>query len=449
MQAQAPSMQGSREALSAIHKTNHRILPFLALMFVLAFLDRVNVGFAKEALHVNVGIGAAAYGLGAGIFFLGYVVLEIPSNLMLHRVGARRWLARIMVSWGLVAASMAFVQGPTSFYIVRVLLGIAEAGFFPGVILYLTYWYPNRHRSAATGLFYWGLPLAFIIGGPLSGALLSIDSALGLRGWQLMFIIQGAAATAVGVWAWFYLDDKPTDATWLARNEADALQSWIAEEERARHTEQPLSALAALRNPRVWYFGIIYFFINLTLYGVTFWLPATVGKIVGLSSFMVGIVSALPWIAAAIGLYLVPRIASRSGKYTQYGALCMVVAAVGLTLAASFGPVFSVAALSLAAFGFISVLPLFWNLPTEYLSGAAAAGGIALINSIGNLGSFTSPYFLGIVEGRTGSIHFGLYGLAVGAVICALLIVLARQRGARKRQNSTSGPEQTIALRSR
>lgn len=428
MQIESSGVHASPAATSAIGKANRRLLPFLALMFVLAFIDRVNVGFAREELEANAGIGAAAYGLGAGIFFIGYAIFEVPSNLLMDRVGARRWLARIMVTWGLVSAATAFVQGEMSFYLVRILLGIAEAGFFPGVILYLTYWYPNRHRSAATGLFYWGLPMAFIIGAPMSGALLSIDSALGLQGWQLMFIVQGLAASVVGVWAWFYLDDKPADARWLPDDEAAALEAWISDEDRQRHQERPMTALSALGNPRVLYFGLVYFFINLTLYGVTFWLPATVREITGLSSFAIGLVSALPWVFAAAGLFVLPRLAGPSGRHRQYAAACMVLAAIGLAIAAGVGPVAAVGALCISAFGFIAVLPLFWNLPTSFLSGTAAAAGIALINSIGNLGSFTAPFLLGNIEERTGSIVLGLYILAAGALLCAMLILASRQR---------------------
>ena len=436
MHIESSGAPGTPTAMSAVAKANRRLLPFLALMFVLAFIDRVNVGFAREDLEIHAGISAAAYGLGAGIFFLGYALLEVPSNLLMHRIGARRWLARIMVTWGLVSASTAFVQGEISFYIIRILLGIAEAGFFPGVILYLTYWYPNRHRSSATGLFYWGLPLAFIIGAPWSGALLSIDSLFGLMGWQIMFLTQGLAASVVGVWAWFYLDDKPSDAKWLSKDEAGALEAWIASEEQERREERPMTALAALGNPLVLYFGLVYFLVNLTLYGVTFWLPATVGNISGLSSLAIGFVSALPWVFAAVGLFVLPRKAGPTGRHRQYAAACMVIAAIGLSIAASVGPVAAVAALCISAFGFIAVLPLFWNLPTSFLSGTAAAAGIALINSIGNLGSFTAPFLLGNIEERTGSIEMGLYILAGGALLCSVLLVLSKRRRKAPEANS-------------
>jgi MFS family permease len=412
---------------AAVRKAFRHLVPFLALMFVLAFLDRVNVGFAKAELQADVGISAAAYGLGAGIFFIGYAFFEVPSNLILHRVGARRWLSRIMVTWGIVAAAMALVEGPTSFYILRFLLGVAEAGFFPGVILYLTYWFPDRYRSTATGLMYWGLPLAYILGGPLSGVLLEMDGIANLMGWQWMFAVQGIAAASVGVWAWFYLDDKPADASWLTPAERIGLQARIDVEDSERAGLRHGSALAALLDPRVLYLALIYFFIQLSLYGITFWLPATVGNIDGLASWQIGLVSALPWLCALIGLVVVSRKVDRTGRYRQYGAACMAVAAVGIALSAALGPVPAIGALCLAAFGFIAVLPVFWALPTRYLSGLAAAGGIALINSVGNIGGFAAPFFLGLVEEGTGSVVSGLYVLAAATLVGALLILLFRQ----------------------
>jgi sugar phosphate permease len=397
-------------------------------MFVAAFLDRVNVGYAKSALAANAGIGDAAYGLGAGIFFIGYAVFEIPSNLIMHRVGARVWMTRIMVSWGIIAAATALVNGPTVFYVVRTLLGIAEAGLFPGIILYLTYWYPNKYRGVATGLFYWGLPLAQIFGGPVSSWLVGYDRVLGMQGWRFMFVVEGLIASVVGVIAWFYLKERPRDAHWLPAGESAALEEWLESEAAQRQRENPLSIVQALRHPRIWFLGIIYFLINFTLYGVSFWLPSITGKLKGLSGFGTGLVAALPWVAAAIGLAVVPRLAARTGRNRQFAAACMAVAAIGLALSAGVGPGPSVAFLCVAAFGFIAVLPLFWNVPTGYLSGMAAAGGIALVNSIGNLGSFSAPYYLGLVKSHTGSIEAGLYTLAAGALVCAGLFLLLRRQ---------------------
>lgn len=428
MQQGTASAGPNPEARDVISKVSRRLLPFLLLMYVLAFLDRANIGFAKESLEADVGIGAAAYGLGAGIFFIGYAFFEVPSNLILHRVGARVWMCRIMVTWGLIAAAMMFVTGPISFYVLRFLLGVAEAGFFPGVILYLTYWYPDRFRGAATGLFYWGAPIAFIVGGPLSGALLELDGVANLQGWQYMFVVQGLAASAVGVWSFFYLDDKPADAAWLSQDERSALQGWVSEEEQVREQRNHLSSLAALANPRVLYFALIYFCIQLSVYGVTFWLPTTVGNIGGLSSWQVGLISAIPWICAAVGVYFVSRASDRTGDRKRLAAACMGVAALGIALSAVLSPVLAVAALCLGAFGFIAVQPLFWTLPTNYLAGAAAAGGIALVNAIGSLGGFAAPYFFGVVEESTGSIRLGLYTLAITTLVGGVLILFAKHR---------------------
>ncbi|TDE11420.1 MFS transporter [Jiangella asiatica] len=429
-------MQSEHEAVSdphareAVRKALRRLVPFLALMFVLAFLDRVNVGFAKDELEVDVGIGAAAYGLGAGIFFVGYAFFEVPSNLIMHRVGARRWLSRIMVSWGLIAAAMYLVQGELSFYLLRFLLGVAEAGFFPGVILYLTYWFPDRYRSTATGLMYWGLPLAYILGAPSSGLLMEMDGIAALAGWQWMFLVQGLAASAVGVWAWFFLDDRPQDAAWLTPAERIALQEQLDREAATRPAGHTASVGSVLTQPIVLYFSLIYFCIQLSLYGVTFWLPSTVEDIGGLDSWQVGLISALPWMCALAGLFLVGRAADRSGRYRQYGAACMTAAAAGIALSAALSPVPAIAALCLAAFGFIAVLPVFWALPTRYFTGLAAAGGIALVNSVGNVGGFLAPYFLGLVEESTGSVQRGMYVLAGTTLLGAILIAMTRRRPA-------------------
>jgi len=404
-------------------------------MYVLAFLDRANVGFAKESLEADVGIGAAAYGFGAGIFFIAYALFEVPSNLIMHRVGARVWMARIMVTWGLIAAAMALVTGPVSFYVLRFLLGVAEAGFFPGVILYLTYWYPDHFRGRAMGLFYWGAPLAFIIGGPFSGFLLELDGVANLQGWQWLFAVQGLMASVVGVWAFFYLDDKPSDAAWLSPGERDALQTWVRQEEIVREERMHLSGLSVLGNPRVLYFALIYFLIQLSVYGVVFWLPATVENIGGLSSWQIGLITAVPWICAAAGVYMVSRVSDRTGDRKRLAAACMAAAAVGIALSAVLGPVLAVAALCLGAFGFIAVQPLFWTLPTNYLAGAAAAGGIALVNAIGALGGFVAPYFFGLVEANTGSITLALYTLAGTTLVGGALILAAKHR------SSAAAPE--------
>ena len=293
-------------------------------MYVIAFLDRSNVSFAQKEFEVDFGISAAAYAFGAGLFFVGYAIFEVPSNLLLHKVGARWWLARIMVSWGIIAAAFMFVQGPTSFYILRFLLGVAEAGFFPGVILFLTYWIPARHLSRARGYFYMGIALAGILGNPLSGGLLELDGLFGLRGIQWMFLIEGLLAVVVGVWSFFYLTDKPKDAKWLPDDERQALVETIAAEDTAKaEGHGPQKVLAALGNWRVWYFALIYFCIQIAVYGMTFFLPTQVTAITGQKlGFQASLVTAIPWVFALASVAFFPGLADRTRKHRPIGRRC-------------------------------------------------------------------------------------------------------------------------------
>jgi sugar phosphate permease len=408
----------------ATKKVFRRLVPFLLLMYVIAFLDRSNVSFAQQEFQADFGISASAYAFGAGLFFVGYAVFEVPSNIFLHRVGARWWLARIMVSWGIVSAAFMFVQGPISFYILRFLLGIMEAGFFPGVILFLTYWIPARHLSRARGYFYAGIAIAGIVGNPLSGALLELDGVFGLRGIQWMFMVEGLLAIAVGVWAYFYLTDKPTDATWLPDDQRHALVETIAAEDTAKADGHgPQKVLSALGNWRVWYFSLIYFCIQIAVYGVTFFLPAQVTAITGQKlGFAASLVTAIPWVFALLAVAFFPGLADRTRKHRPIGCALLLATAVGIFVSGALSgtPVLAIAGLSLAAMGFVAMQPIFWTLPTEYMTGYAAAAGIGLINSIGNLGGFLAPnmrdYFKNVVGGNA-----GLYSLGVAAVLGAIL----------------------------
>ena len=404
-----------------------RLIPFLLLMYVIAFLDRSNVSFAQKEFQVDFGISAASYAFGAGLFFVGYAVFEIPSNILLHRVGARWWLARIMVTWGIVAAAFVFVQGPTSFYILRFLLGITEAGFFPGVILYLTYWIPARHLSRARGYFYMGIALAGIFGNPLSGGLLELDGVLNLRGIQWMFLVEGLLAVVVGVWSFFYLTDKPRDATWLPDDQRQALAETVDAEDDAKASGHgPQKVFAALANWRVWYFSLIYFCIQIAVYGMTFFLPTQVTAITGQTlGFQASLVTAIPWVFGLIGVAYFPGLADRTRRHRPIGTALLVATAVGIFVSGALKdrPVLAIAGLSLAALGFVAMQPIFWTLPTEYMTGYAAAAGIGLINSLGNLGGFLAPnmrdYFNHTIGGNA-----GLYSLAVGALIGAALFAL-------------------------
>src|SRR6187200_2390938 len=318
----------------ATKKVFKRLIPFLLLMYVIAFLDRSNVSFAQKEFEVDIGISAAAYAFGAGLFFVGYAIFEVPSNLLLHRVGARWWLSRIMVSWGIVAAAFVFVQGPISFYILRFLLGVAEAGFFPGVILYLTYWIPARHLSRARGYFYMGIALAGILGNPLSGALLELNGLFNLRGIQWMFMVEGLLAVVVGVWAYFYLTDKPVHAMWLPEDERQALAETVDAEDTAKaEGEGPQKVLAALGNWRVWYFALIYFCIQIAVYGVTFFLPTQVTAITHQTlGFQASLVTAIPWVFALVGLLIFPGLADRTRKHRLIGTLLLLGTAFGIVI---------------------------------------------------------------------------------------------------------------------
>ena len=412
---------------AATKKVFRRLVPFLLLMYVIAFLDRSNVSFAQKEFQADFGISAAAYAFGAGLFFVGYAVFEIPSNILLHKVGARWWLARIMVSWGIVAAAFMFVQGPTSFYVLRFLLGVAEAGFFPGVILYLTYWVPARHLSRARGYFYMGIALAGILGNPLSGALLELNGLFNLRGIQWMFMVEGLLAVVVGVWAYFYLTDKPVQAMWLPEDERQALAETVDAEDTAKaEGEGPQKVLAALGNWRVWYFALIYFCIQIAVYGVTFFLPTQVTAITHQTlGFAAALVTAIPWVFGLLGVWYFPGLADRTRKHRPIGCALLVATAVGIVVSGALKdrPVLAIAGLSLAALGFVAMQPIFWTLPTEYMTGYAAAAGIGLVNSLGNLGGFLAPnmrdYFNHTVGGNA-----GLYSLAVGALIGAALFAL-------------------------
>jgi MFS transporter, ACS family, inner membrane transport protein len=410
---------------SILPKLHLRLMPTLLMMYVLAFLDRANVGFAKTGLAMDVGIGDAAFAFGASIFFVGYAVLEVPSNLILHKVGARRWMARIMITWGLVSAANAFVQSPMSFYGVRFLLGITEAGFFPGVIYYLTYWYPTSARARSVGLFYYGAPLALSLGGPLSGQLVAHE-AFGLHGWQVMFLIEGLMASIGGIAVLFLLNDRPEQAPWLDAEEKAALRAALAEDEGVR--EHP-SVLRTLRDSRILFLALVYFLVEMGFYGLTFYLPAQVAKLLGASiGLKVGLVTTLPWICALIAVSLVPPWCDRKGNAREIGAWATAISGVALAVSAlAPSPLVALIALCVAAAGLIVAPALFWTLPTGLLGGAAAAGGIALINSIGNLGGFVAPNLRAWLDIGLHSSSAGLIGLGVGTVIGAACFAVAPQ----------------------
>jgi D-galactonate transporter len=397
-------------------KVTWRLIPFLLICYIIAYLDRVNVGFAKLQMQSALGFSDVVYGLGAGMFFIGYFFFEVPSNIILHRVGARRWIARIMVTWGVISASMMFVETEMQFYVIRFLLGVAEAGFFPGIILYLTYWYPAQRRGRIVSLFMTGIPLAGVIGGPLSGWIMKTwDQVWGYQGWQWMFLLEALPAIVVGFMVYWYLDDRITDAKWLSESERQMLAQRIEEEDQ---TKEHMPVMAVLKNKRVWVMSAIYFSLAMSLYGVSFWLPTIINGMGVKDNLTIGLLSAVPWLAGVFSMLWFGRSADKHKERRWHLVIPMLMAATGLVLSVLLASnvYLSFLALILACMGIVSGIPLFWSLPTSFLAGAAAAAGIAAINSIANLAGFVAPYVVGWLKQITQSTDSGMYLLA-----CVLL----------------------------
>jgi len=406
---------------TAIRKATYRLIPFLCVAYIFNFLDRVNVGFAALHMNEDLGFTPAVYGFGAGVFFLGYIAFEIPSNLALERFGARIWIARIMISWGLVACAMALVQGETSFYLMRLLLGIAEAGFFPGIILYLTYWFPAAERARIIALFIASVPLATVFGGPVSGALLEMDGLLGFAGWQWLFVIQGLPPVLLGVLALKVLTDKPAQARWLTEAERRALTEKIAAEAKATKAVGYSDLGQALTRPRVLALGALYFLMVTGLYGIGFWMPQVI-ETFGLTPLQVGFLTAIPYLFAAIAMVVWGRHSDRSGERRWHIAVPLFLAAAAFAWSAYSGPLLpTMIALTLATLGFYAAFGPFWSLPTALLTGTGAAAGIALVNSMGNVAGFTGAYIVGVLKQATGSFSAALLFLAAALALGGLL----------------------------
>ncbi|WP_280423347.1 MFS transporter [Nocardia carnea] len=405
-------------------------MPLVVLMYVLNYIDRVNISFAKESLETDAGISTAAYGLGAGLFFIAYAVLEVPSNMLLERFGAKAWLTRIMISWGVVSACMMFVQGPTSFYILRLLLGATEAGFFAGVIFYFVQWFPRSHLARANGWLFTGSIISTIIAGPLSGLLLGMHGFAGLRGWQWMFLIEGIASVIVGLVIWCFLVSKPQDATWLTAEEKSALLTQLEAEkaDRAVDSEAKTSRWKMLADPQILLFCFIYFAAQLAIYSVTFWLPTIIRGFGGLTDWEVGLLSAVPYIFAAVAIYIAGRASDRTGWRKAVLASGFVVAAIGTAMMTMNAPVLALIALILAACGFKVAASSFYVIPQSYFPAAVSATGIALINSIGNLGGFAAPTMLGYVQNATGDVGRAFLVVSGFCVLAALGVGLTRYR---------------------
>ena len=403
----------------------------MALLYVVSFLDRANISFAKQAMHASVGISEHTYALAAGLFFVSYSLFGFPSNLILHRVGAKRWLSFLMIGWGILSMATMFVTGGASFYILRILLGVLEAGFFPGAVLHLTYWFPERVRGEILGLFYLGIPISLIIGGPLSGLLLEMHPFAGLQGWQTMFLVEGFMAVALGGFSFWYLENKPADARWLPEDEKRALMNQLANEERARGRAGPAQLLPMFRDPRVLRFLLTNGLLQVSTYGAIFYLPSEVSALLHRSAgFVVGLASAIPWLCALAAVYFLPRLADRWRTHREIGALILLCAGCASLAFPAAGPRGALIALSITVSGLIAVQPIFWTFPTAYLADRAAAGGIALIGT-GNLGGFLAPSLKVWADEHFGSPNAGYYVLAAVTLLnSALLAMLPRSRKA-------------------
>jgi len=406
----------------AFRKATRRLIPFLFLIYVVAYLDRVNVSFAQLQLEDDLDFSDTIFGLGAGIFSLGYVIFGVPSNLALARFGARRWLAAIMIAWGLISASMMFIEGPGGFYVLRFLLGAAEAGFFPGIILFLTWWFPERERTPALALFLTAVSVAYVFGGPISGGLLELDSFAGLDGWQWLFLVEGLPAIALGFVTLRFLDERPEEAAWLEPEEREFLAAEVRREHELRDRLGPERVRDALASGRVWAYGLVNFVLLAAGFGLTFFVPDLVQDRTGYTDFEVGVLAAIPFGFATAAMIAASR---RSGGI----APLMAVGAAGTLITAyADSPLLLTLGITLAAVGLLAALPRFWIGPTSMPGGSAAAAGIALVAVLGNLGGFAGPAFTGIAKDSSGGYELPLVTLGLILAACALLIGLTSAR---------------------
>ena len=401
-----------------------RLLPFLFLCYILAYLDRVNVGFARLQMQADLGLSDTAYGIGAGMFFIGYFFFEVPSNLFLHRVGARIWIARIMITWGLISASFMFIRTPASFYTLRFILGVAEAGFFPGIILYLTYWYPAERRARMVALFMAAPPLAGVFGGPLSGWIMqALAGRRGLAGWQWLFVLEAIPAIIVGTLVLLYLDNGIRSAKWLDDREKAILEKGIEKDRAAVSVHASLSDVFGDR--RLWLLCLIYFCCVMGHYGLTFWMPVLIQNAGVSGTFRIGLFTAIPYSGAVVAMVLLGSSADLHRERRWHASVPMVVGAIFLSLSAVAGThtTLAITCLTIAAAGVLSSGALFWSLPTAFLGGVAAAAGIAAINSVGNLAGFVSPYVVGWLKDLTNSTEAGMFAVSAVLIVGAAAIL--------------------------
>jgi ACS family tartrate transporter-like MFS transporter len=415
-------------ATVTLRKITLRLIPFLFILYIVAWLDRVNVGFAGLQMNSDLGFSSAAFGFGSGVFFLGYCLFEVPSNLILHRVGARRWIARIMMTWGAISVGMMFVRSTPTFYTLRFLLGAAEAGFFPGVVYYLSYWYPEGQRARAIAAFMTAVPVSGVIGGPLSGALLSLNGLFGLAGWQWLFLVEGLPAILLGVIVLIHLTDQPEKADWLNSAEKDWLVSILAAERSSRGMAHPIGILAALTNPTIWQLGIIFLLAAIGFYGYSFWAPLVIKSLTGSSDFRVGII--LGAISAVTIIFMIFNSAhsDRTDERPWHVSVALLVMGAGFFGCALLRqPTLAVLSLALIPIGHCAAYGPFWSMPTRFLAGAPAAAGIALVVTIANVGGFLGPTLIGALEGREGTHSLAFMLLGTCAIIAALFALRLRR----------------------
>lgn len=412
------------DAESVIYrKVAKRLLPFLFLLYLVAYLDRVNVGFAKLQMSADLGFDERIYGFGAGVFFLGYFLFEVPSNMALHKFGAKLWIARILVIWGLISAAMLWVNSAHQFFWMRFWLGVGEAGFFPGIILYLTYWFSRSKLAKTNAIFLTAVAASGIIGGPTSGAIMSgLDGVWGFRGWQWLFLLEGLPAVLLGIATWFYLDDGPQQAAWLTDAEKSILSKRLAAQPQSSKT---IELRGVFFNHAIWLYGLVYFCLALGLYGISFWLPQIIHDLEQGGILLTGFLSAIPYLMALPAMVKLGQHSDHCQERRWHIAGSCAVGALGLggLAYAQTMPALAIFCLGLGASGVLGALSIFWTLPAARLSGLAAAAGIALINSLGNLGGYFGPVILGWVKHHTGNLDGGFYLLAAALVLAGTLVV--------------------------
>ena len=413
-----------------IRRLTWRLVPFLFLLYVAAYLDRINVSFAALQMQRELHFNDAVYGFGAGLFFVGYFCFQVPSNIVLQRVGARRWIALLMIVWGFVSTSMLLVQTVMGFYGLRFLLGAAEAGFFPGVILYLRNWFPDSARARTVARFMTAAPIAGVIGSPVSGALLNLHQRWGLSGWQWLFLMEGLPAILLGSVVWIYLTDRAQEAEWLEPRERAWLLDALESKTQANRDSRPTGTFVALRDPRMWMLALVYFGLTTVMYGIGLWLPTLIHSVSGVGNFGIGLLSAIPYLAAAISMVMVGLHSDHTRERRWHTALPAFIGAAALVVVAYSTSVgLSVAAISVALLCAFSSMGPFWAMPTTVLSGTAAAVGIALINSVGNLGGFAGPWVIGAIKKATGTFQDGILVVAAGLAVAGAIVLMINLSG--------------------